>query len=171
MEGYSSQFEDNYFTERCSGSEAGSYLRLVDFVCHSTLGLRVIKKKRRSSENTLEASGYTQMPPACVDRCTSLIRNSTPLGPYSRTMPQAIWSSFGGGGAVSYERGAPVFPPLHSAPAFPRSSFHGSGYNFMVQDIFSWFMTTLEPTQGQMDGFFSQLSCKRHLEEVAFVGD
>ena len=31
----------------CSGSEAGSYLRLIDFVLHSTLGLRVIKKKRR----------------------------------------------------------------------------------------------------------------------------
>ena len=30
----------------CSGSEAGSYLRLIDFVCHSTLGLRVIKKKK-----------------------------------------------------------------------------------------------------------------------------
>jgi len=31
------------------GSEAGSYLRLIDFVYHSTLGLRVIKKKRRST--------------------------------------------------------------------------------------------------------------------------
>jgi len=31
----------------CSGSEAGSYLRLIDFVYHSTLGLRVIKKRRR----------------------------------------------------------------------------------------------------------------------------
>ena len=31
----------------CSGSESGSYLRLIDFVCTSTLGLRVIKKKRR----------------------------------------------------------------------------------------------------------------------------
>ena len=26
-----SQFENNYFTEMCSGSEAGSYLRLIDF--------------------------------------------------------------------------------------------------------------------------------------------
>ena len=40
--------------EMCSGSEAGSYLRLIDFVCHSTLGLRVIKKKR---EGNLEAIG------------------------------------------------------------------------------------------------------------------
>jgi len=44
--GLSSQFENNYFTEMCSGSEAGSYLKLIDFVYHSTLGLRVIKKKR-----------------------------------------------------------------------------------------------------------------------------
>jgi len=36
----------NYFTEMCSGSEAGSYLRLMDFMYHSTLGLRVIKKKK-----------------------------------------------------------------------------------------------------------------------------
>jgi len=28
-----------------SGSETGSYLRLIDFVHHSTLGSRVIKKK------------------------------------------------------------------------------------------------------------------------------
>ena len=28
----------------CSGSEAGSYSRFIDFVYHSTLGLRVIKK-------------------------------------------------------------------------------------------------------------------------------
>ena len=31
----------------CSGSEAGSYLRLIDFVYPSTLGLRVIKKKKK----------------------------------------------------------------------------------------------------------------------------
>jgi len=36
-----------YFTEMCSGSEAGSYLRLIDFVYHSTLCLRVIKKKKK----------------------------------------------------------------------------------------------------------------------------
>jgi len=45
------QSENNYFTEMCSGSEAGSYLRLIDFVCHSTLGLRVIKKKKRYEQN------------------------------------------------------------------------------------------------------------------------
>ena len=28
----SSQSKNNYFTEVCSGSEAGSYVRLIDFV-------------------------------------------------------------------------------------------------------------------------------------------
>jgi len=32
--------------QSCSGSEAGSYVRLIDFVYHSTLGFRVMKKKR-----------------------------------------------------------------------------------------------------------------------------
>jgi len=36
------------FKEMCSGSEAGSYLRLIDLVYQSTLGLRVMKKKRSS---------------------------------------------------------------------------------------------------------------------------
>jgi len=31
----------------CSGFEAGSYFRLIDCVYHSTLGLRVIKKKTK----------------------------------------------------------------------------------------------------------------------------
>ena len=31
-------------------------------------------------------------------RGTSLKRNSAPLGPYSRTMPRALWRSWGGGG-------------------------------------------------------------------------
>jgi len=30
-----------------SGSEAGSYLWLIDFVYHSTLGVRVIKKRKK----------------------------------------------------------------------------------------------------------------------------
>jgi len=49
-ERYSSQFKNNYFTEMCSGSEVGSYLRRIDFVYHSTLGLRVIKKKKNAGE-------------------------------------------------------------------------------------------------------------------------
>ena len=40
-------FESSPDVSTC-GSEAGSYLRLIDFVYHSILGLRVIKKKKRS---------------------------------------------------------------------------------------------------------------------------
>jgi len=43
------RFENNYSTEMCSGSEAGSYLRLTDCVYQSTKGVRV-KKKRTSTE-------------------------------------------------------------------------------------------------------------------------
>ena len=39
----------NNYTEMCSGSEAGSYLRRIDFVYHSTLGVRVIKKKKKKN--------------------------------------------------------------------------------------------------------------------------
>ena len=34
----------------CSGSKAGSYLRLIDFVHHSTLGLRMTKNKQLGEE-------------------------------------------------------------------------------------------------------------------------
>jgi len=56
----------------CSGSEAGSYLRLR-LLHHSTLGLRVIKKRRRGEYGIL-GDPYTD---------TSLIRNSLLLGSYS----------------------------------------------------------------------------------------
>ena len=41
--------ENNSFTEMCSGPEAGSHLRRIDFVYHSTLGLRVKKKKKKDT--------------------------------------------------------------------------------------------------------------------------
>jgi len=34
----------------CIGSEEGSYASHIDFVCHSTLGLRVIKKRKKFPE-------------------------------------------------------------------------------------------------------------------------
>ena len=42
-----SQVENNSLTEMCRGSKAGLYLRLIDFLYHSTLGLRVMKKKKK----------------------------------------------------------------------------------------------------------------------------
>jgi hypothetical protein len=44
---YSCQFENNYFTEICSGSEAGSHFWLTDFVYHSALGVTVMMKEKR----------------------------------------------------------------------------------------------------------------------------
>jgi hypothetical protein len=41
----------------CSGFEAGSYFRLIDFVYHSTLGVRVKKKQRRSPRTEDGSSG------------------------------------------------------------------------------------------------------------------
>jgi len=34
----------------CSGSEAGSYLKLIDFVSYSTLGVRLTKKKKKKKK-------------------------------------------------------------------------------------------------------------------------
>jgi len=36
--------------EMCSGAEAGSYLRLIDFLYHSTLAVRVIKKQKSNGK-------------------------------------------------------------------------------------------------------------------------
>ena len=48
--------------EVCSGSEAGSYLRLIDFVYHSTLGLRVIKKKEKAMSCLSKVEVAEQVP-------------------------------------------------------------------------------------------------------------
>jgi len=44
----------------CSGSDAGSYLRLVDFVYHPTLSLRVIKKKKKIERLTWGTSAVKE---------------------------------------------------------------------------------------------------------------
>ena len=54
-------FENNYFTEMCGGSEAGSYLRLIDFVYHSTLGSRVIKKKKEQEGRASSVESILRM--------------------------------------------------------------------------------------------------------------
>ena len=51
--GFSSQYENNYFTEMCSGSEKSPYLRLIDCVYHSILGLRVQTKKKKKTPAAL----------------------------------------------------------------------------------------------------------------------
>ena len=47
----------------CSGSETGSYLRLIDFVYHSTLGFRVTKKKKgRYVKRLWPVAGFVLIP-------------------------------------------------------------------------------------------------------------
>ena len=59
----------------CSDSEAGSYLTLIDFVYHSTLGLRVIKKKRR--EVPLDGTLPRPTPPGAeADACEPSVARS-----------------------------------------------------------------------------------------------
>ena len=60
------EFDNNYFTESCSGSEAGSNLRPMDFEYHPTPGLGVIKKKKKKKKSA-GVPPYKKM--------------STPLGP------------------------------------------------------------------------------------------
>ena len=57
--------------EMCSGSEAGSYLRLIDFACHSTLGLRVIKKKKRGTRCRAGCRCRTSRPGETLSRGAS----------------------------------------------------------------------------------------------------
>ena len=101
-------------------SRGGLVFKAHRLLYHSTLGLRVIKKKKKARGLPLGFRGYgfgldvlaafsgTRSPRsgASLYRGTSLIRNCPPLGPYSRTMPKALWCPGGGGG--SYERGTPV---------------------------------------------------------------
>ena len=64
-------FENNCLTELRSGCEAGSYLRLVDFVYHSTLGVRVIKRKRR--RGVVPWAQETEPKPPKFVMCTLLL--------------------------------------------------------------------------------------------------
>ena len=46
----------------CSGSEAGSCLSPIDFLYHSTLGLRVIQKKKREATRFPRAVSASMVP-------------------------------------------------------------------------------------------------------------
>jgi len=52
----------------CGGSEAGSYFRLIDFVYHSTLGLRVINKKKKKTPEGFSVQGFRVCPFRCLAR-------------------------------------------------------------------------------------------------------
>ena len=51
----------DYFTEMCSGPEAGSYPRRIDFVYLSILGVRVILKMKEK----VRRAGYREQGAGC----------------------------------------------------------------------------------------------------------
>ena len=67
-------------------------------------------------------------------RGTSLTRKRAPLGPYSRTMPRALWRSWGGWLFVMSE------VPLHA-----RYAKHAARLNPVHQGTFFFFFITLKP--------------------------
>ena len=64
------EFKNNYLTEMCSGSDAGSYLRLI-LLYHSTLGLRVIKKRREKRREPESIIWVTERPRLSAAACHS----------------------------------------------------------------------------------------------------
>ena len=80
-----------------------------------------------------------------------------------------------GGKIVSGGDSKPPIPsellelPIPRRP--PRSSFGTDVTRLQAAEQVPLLETTLEATQGQIDGSFSQLPYKCHLEEVASVGD
>ena len=69
----------------CSDSKAGSYVELIDFLFHSTLGFGVKAKKKKDVPWIVDAENEY--------RGTSLIVKRTPLGPYRRPMPRVLGGS------------------------------------------------------------------------------
>ena len=77
----------------------------------------------------------------------------TPLGPYRRPVPRVL-GGISGGLAFYYGRGTPVHTRQRSMLQLPNS--RSSGFTRRRTQTGSP-ETTLETTQGQIDGFFSQL--------------
>ena len=71
------QSENTYFTEVCSVFEAGSYLRLIDVVYHSTLGMRGMTMKKIPAGTSTGHPG--DRTPVAAYRGTSPMRNAHPL--------------------------------------------------------------------------------------------
>jgi len=70
----------------CSGSEAGSYLRRIDLVYHSTLGVRVIKKKKKQKDQGAPGRGRPK-----AFETSHVERRCSNLGPtQSRISPRIL---------------------------------------------------------------------------------
>ena len=64
-----------------------------------------------------------------------------------------------------------VYSNLHSSPVFVVGEGICCPLGPQVFELNSGWDSALEATQGQIDGIFSQLPYKFHLEEVASLGD
>jgi len=71
------------YTTNVQRFRGGLVFKAHRLLYHSTLGLKVLKKRRRGEYGIL-GDPYAD---------TLRIRNSLLLGPYSRAMPRAIWWS------------------------------------------------------------------------------
>ena len=113
----------------------------------------------------------------CIDRAcrishyrgTPLTRKCSPLGPFGRPMPRVLGGSLGGGHfhmgetPLYLETPSPAYSPHPARPLPETAPAHDQPPSLSL--------STLETTQGQIDGFFSQLLFKCYLPEVASVGD
>jgi len=78
-------------------------------------------------------------------RGTSLIRNRAPLGPYSRTMPMALWKPWGGGLFLMSE------VPLYKRPlarAQPRAESGSASFSREFVDYKTSMVTDEDPLRG-----------------------
>jgi len=103
VEGFHQQLQAGLraFTNSFQWFRGGLVFKAHRLLYHSTLGLRVTKKKKfraftNSSRRFTLNSGIVRS--VCSNLCmgTSLIRNCFLLGPYSRPMHRALWWSQGG---------------------------------------------------------------------------
>ena len=74
--------------------EAGSFVRRILF-CQ--LKPRLVRREIKDEIIGKPKESMLLLLPSFLYGGTSLIRNRRPLGPYSRTMPRALWWPYGGG--------------------------------------------------------------------------
>jgi len=92
---YSSYCKDNYFTELCSGSEAGSYLRLIDS-CITQRNVRDVDWSPCHICHQEPLLSCARVHASCTNRLQCQCRRQRPCGGPS-------------GGVALYEPGTPAF--------------------------------------------------------------